>query len=55
MDKNKILQVEHDLISDVYDWLNNDDEDIKCKIQYVLGAHDLALMLLNRLDEAKGE
>ena len=57
MDMNKILKAEHDLISDVYDWLNdNAAEDQKSKIQYVLGAHDLALMLLAQLDEeAKGE
>ena len=54
MDENKILQAEHDLISDVYDWLNCTAEDTKSKIHYVLGAHDLAMMLLAQLDEAKG-
>ena len=56
MDREKILQAEHDLITDAYDWLNDNSKvDGFARIQYVLGAHDLALMLLAQLDETKGE
>lgn len=55
MNRETILQAEHDVILEAYDWLNDKESDSYGKIQYVLGAHDLALVLLNKLDEAKGE
>lgn len=50
MDRETILQAEHDVILEAYDWLNDKESDSYGKIQYVLGAHDLALVLLNRLE-----
>lgn len=51
MDRQTILQAEHDVISETYDWLNDKNTDGKGAIQYIIGVHDLALVLLNLLNE----
>ena len=55
IDETAIYKSEHDLITDVYDWLNDSSENEYAKIQYILGAHDMAAMLLSKLKETEKE
>lgn len=51
MNKQTILQAEHDVISDAYDWLTDKDVDGKEAIQYICGINDMAKKLLNLIEE----
>ena len=37
-----------DLITDCYDWLN-DKEHTELSTQYILGAHDMAALIMSRM------
>lgn len=50
MTREMILQAEHDTISNAYNWLDDKDTDARSAIQYILGAHDLAMVLLDMVD-----
>lgn len=49
MDALTILKVEHEIITEIYDWLN-EPEGAERKMQYVLGVHDFASNLLGKLE-----
>ena len=54
MNELTILKAEHDIITEIYDWLN-DPNGAERKLQYVLGVHDLALNILSKLDSGSTE
>jgi len=45
-----IYKAVHDVISDVDDWISNEKDSEKA-IQYILGAHDLSVRLIEKLQE----
>lgn len=51
MDELMILKAEHDVVSDVYDWIADETKNSEARIQYVLGIHDFAGFLIDRLKE----
>ncbi len=55
IDETAIYKSEHDLITDIYDWLNNTSKNDSDKVSYILGAHDMAAMLLSKLKETEKE
>jgi hypothetical protein len=55
IDANTIYKSEHDLIAETYDWLTDSNNNEVAKCQYILGVHDMALMLLDKLGEIKKE
>lgn len=54
MDALKILEVEHQIITEIYDWLN-EPEGAERKMQYVLGVHDVVSNILCKLEKEGGE
>lgn len=56
IDELTVLKAEHDLITAVYEYLDGEnDKDIGERIQYILGVHDLAVMLLKGMNtESEG-
>lgn len=53
MDELTILKAEHDIISDSYDWILDENKNPEGRIQYMLGIHDFACFLIDRLEERK--
>ncbi len=49
MDELSILKAEHEVITDAYDWISDISKSGEGRIQYMLGIHDMAGFLLDRL------
>lgn len=54
IDAKAIYKAEHDLIGQTYDWLN-DGKNKEQASQYILGVHDMALIMLSKLEETEKE
>ena len=48
MNELTILKAEHDIITEIYDWLN-DPNGAERKMQYVLGVHDFASSIFEQI------
>ncbi len=53
MDELTILKAEHEIITDSYGWITDENENPEGRIQYMLGIHDFAGFLIDRLEERK--